>query len=338
MNKIRLLSLFSGIGAFEKALRNLKIPYELIGFSEIEPISIKSYLLLYGESESKNLGDITKINEKELPDFDLMTYGFSCQPFSSQGSRKGFCDNKNGNLFFDSIRIAKEKQPKWMVAENVKGLMNHDHGNTIRTVLKTLNDIGYNNYYKLLNSSRYGSAQKRERIFIVSIRKDIDDGSFRFNMGQKPYVFVKDIIDPIIKNKDRKLGLRYIPWINKEYHLNKPNITKHGLIILVDLFKQGYQKTGFETLDKIYSINGLSPTLLTSNPNIYAEINGALTGKEKLKLQGFTDNDYEKIKFLSENQLIFVTGNSITVNVLESIFKRLFNRKDSPKLNQYPLI
>jgi DNA (cytosine-5)-methyltransferase 1 len=92
---IKLLSLFSGIGAFEKALINLKIPYDLIGFSEIEPISIKAYCALYNVNENKNLGDITKINEKELKDFDLMTYGFSCQPFSSQGARKGFCDNKN---------------------------------------------------------------------------------------------------------------------------------------------------------------------------------------------------------------------------------------------------
>ena len=324
MEKIKLLSLFSGIGAFEKALTNLQIPFELVGFSEIKKISIDAYCALYNVDESKNLGDITKINEKEIPNFNLMTYGFSCQPFSSQGLRKGFCDDKNGNLFFDSMRIAKLKQPKWMIAENVRGLMNHDNGNTIRTVLKTLNNIGYNNYYKLLNSSRYGVAQNRERIYIVSIRKDIDNYTFKFNIGQNPYIFVKDIIDPTIKNEDRILIKRYIPWINKEYHLYKSNITKSGLIILVDILKQKYRKTGFSSIDKILSINGLSTTLITSQSVPFYEIGGILTGKERLKLQGFTDEDYEKIKFLSENQLRFVTGNSITVNVLEMIFKSLF--------------
>jgi DNA (cytosine-5)-methyltransferase 1 len=333
MEKIKILSLFSGIGAFEKALTNLKIPFELVNFSEIEKISIDAYCALHDINESKNLGDINLVNEKEIPDFDLMTYGFPCQAFSSQGCRLGFDDPTKGNLFFESIRIAKEKQPKWMIAENVKGLITHDHGNTIRTVLKTLNDIGYNNYYKLLNSSRYGVAQNRERIFIVSIRKDIDNHIFQFDMGRNPYVFVKDIIDPTIKNEDRKLGLRYIPWINKEYHLHKPNITKNRLIILVDLLKQKYIKVGFSSRDKILGINGLSTTLTTDNsyPTFY-DIGGVLTGKERLKLQGFTDEDYEKIKFLSESQLAFVTGNSITVNVLEMIFTKLFNI-EKPKEN-----
>ena len=206
MNKLKLLSLFSGIGAFEKALTNLKIPFELINFSEIEKISIKGYCALHNVNEDKNLGDITKINEKEIPDFDLMTYGFPCTSFSNQGCRLGFAHPTKGNLFFDSIRIAKEKQPKWMIAENVRGLMNHNNGNTIRTVLKTLNDIGYNNYYKLLNSSRYGIAQYRERIYIVSIRKDIDNHTFKFNTGKNPYIFIKDIIDLTIKNEDRYIS------------------------------------------------------------------------------------------------------------------------------------
>ena len=341
---IKVLSLFSGIGAFEKALTNLEISFELVGFSEIDKPAIKGYCALHNTNEDKNFGDINKIDEKNIPDFNLMTYGFPCQSFSSQGLRKGFCDADKGNLFFESMRIAKEKKPKWMIAENVKGLITHDSGNTIKVVLKTLNNLGYNNYYKVLNSSRYGVAQNRERIFIVSIRKDIDDGLFKFDMGRSPHVFVKDIIDPTTKT--RKLGRRYKPWINKEYHLNKPNITKSGLIILVDMLKQKYRKTGFSSSDKILSINGLSPTLLhtsfmsTDCPMFY-EINGSVTGKERLKLQGFNDSDCEKVKFLSEIELGQIAGNSITVNVLEMIFNNLFkcNRKLSyQKSNQQILL
>ena len=344
MNKIKLLSLFSGIGAFEKALINLNINYELIGFSEIDKSAIKAYCALHNESESKNLGDITKVNEQNIPDFDLMTYGFPCQSFSSQGCRLGFDDPTKGNLFFDSIRIAKEKKPKWMIAENVKGLINHDNGNTIRTVLKTLNNIGYNNYYKLLNSSRYGVAQSRERIFIVSIRKDIDDRTFKFDIGQKPYVFVKDIIDPTIKNEDRYITNRLKIFINKKYHYKNAKINKNCIFLLCSPIDQKYIKTGFKSRDRIFSINGLSPTLLSSGgfsyPTFY-EINGAVMGRERLKLQGFTNEDYEKIKFLSENKLVEVTGNSITVNVLEMIFNNLFKcncKLSYQKSNQQSLL
>jgi DNA (cytosine-5)-methyltransferase 1 len=324
MEKIKLLSLFSGIGAFEKALINLKINYELVGFSEINESAIKAYCALYNVDENKNFGDINKIDEKNIPDFNLMSYGFPCQSFSSQGLRKGFCDPKVGNLFFESMRIAKEKKPKWMIAENVKGVIYHDNGNTMKIILKTLNNLGYNNYYKVLNSARYGVAQNRERIFIVSIRKDIDDYTFKFDMGRNPYVFVKDIIDPNIKNEDRKLIKLYKPWINKKYHLHKPNITKSGLSILVDMSKQNYIKAGFKYRNRILSINGLSPTLLTNTPIVFYEIMGEMTGKERLRIQGFTDKDYRKIKFLNEKQLEFITGNSITVNVLEMIFNNLF--------------
>jgi DNA (cytosine-5)-methyltransferase 1 len=229
-----------------------------------------------------------------------------------------------------------------MIAENVKGLMNHDNGNTIRTVLKTLNDLGYNNYYKLLNSSRYGVAQHRERIFIVSIRKDIDDHTFKFDLGRKPYVFVKDIIDSNVKNEDRYITARLKPYLNKKYHYHKLNISQNEIIELCNLLKQKYIKVGFSSRDKILDINGLSPTLTTDNsyPTFYA-LGGVLNGKERLKLQGFENEDYDKIKFLNENQLGFITGNSITVNVLEMIFNNLFkcNHKLSyQKSNQQTLM
>lgn len=119
--------MFSGIGAFEKALERLKIPYELVGYCEIDPFASKAYSLLHGVPESMNLGDITKLNEKILPDnIDLITYGFPCQDISIAGLQKGFTDvngeKTRSGLFFDALRIIEHTQPQVAIAENVKNL------------------------------------------------------------------------------------------------------------------------------------------------------------------------------------------------------------------------
>ena len=150
--KLKLLSLFSGIGAFEEALKNIGVDFELINYCEFDPQIAKAYSLIHNVSEDLNLGDINKVDETKLEDFDLMTYGFPCQSFSAQGKRLGFEDETRGNLFFESMRIAKHKKPKYMVAENVKGLISHDKGNTFKIILETLESIGYNNYYKITTS------------------------------------------------------------------------------------------------------------------------------------------------------------------------------------------
>src|SRR5690625_3435809 len=117
-------------------------------------------------------GDITKIDEKEIPNHDILTAGTPCQSFSVAGKRKGF-DDTRGTLFFDVARVAKEKQPKVVWIENVKGLVNHDKGNTLDTMIQTLNDIGYVIDFEVLNSKYFGVPQNRERIFIVAIREDL---------------------------------------------------------------------------------------------------------------------------------------------------------------------
>lgn len=182
---IKYLSLFSGIGAFEKALERLKIPYELVGYCEIDPFASKTYSLLHGVPESMNFGDITKLNEKILPDgIDLITYGFPCQDISIAGLQKGFTD-ENGEktrsgLFFDALRIIEHTQPKIAIAENVKNLTSKKFSRQFETVLNSLNEAGYNNHYRVLNAMDYEIPQNRERVLIVSIRKDIDTGIFEF--------------------------------------------------------------------------------------------------------------------------------------------------------------
>ena len=203
---IKTLSLFSGIGGFEKALKNIGVEYDLVGYSEIDKFASKSYSVIHEVPETKNLGDITKINEKELPrDIDLVTYGFPCQDISSAGYGKGLF-NEDGTktrsgLFFDALRIIEETKPKYAIAENVKALTSKKFKSEFELVLKSLDEIGYNNYYQVLDAKNYGIPQHRERVFIVSIRKDIDNGKFEFPEPFELKLRLKDMLENEVDKK-----------------------------------------------------------------------------------------------------------------------------------------
>lgn len=213
---MKVLSLFSGIGAFEKALDNLGVPYELAAYCEIDKYASKSYQAIHGVSETKNLGDITKVDEKKLPkDIDLITYGFPCQDISLAGKQKGLF-NEDGTqtrsgLFFEALRIIEETQPRVAIAENVKNLTSKKFAVQFGIVLDSLKAAGYNNYFQVLNAKDYGIPQNRERVFIVSIRKDIDNGEFKFPKAFPLELRLKDMLDDEVDEK---------------YYLSESNILK----------------------------------------------------------------------------------------------------------------
>ena len=206
---MNLLSLFSGIGAFEKALDNEGIKYNLVNYCEIDKYPRRSYATIHNVSEALNLIDVTKVDTSNLSDIDLITYGFPCQDISQAGNQKGFTD-KNGErtrsgLFFEALRIIKDLKPKYAIAENVKALTSKKFKTEFEMVLSSLNGAGYNNYYDVLNAKDYGIPQNRERVFIVSIRKDIDDGFFCFPAPQPLNIRLKDILED---NVDEKFYLK----------------------------------------------------------------------------------------------------------------------------------
>lgn len=203
---IRLLSLFSGIGAPEKALKNLGIDYDLVGYSEIDKYASKAYSLIHNIPESKNLGDITKIDTDNLPeDIDLITYGFPCQDISIAGRQRGFTDadgkRTRSGLFFEALRIIQRTQPKVAIAENVKGLTGKKFAAEFKIVLDSLNEAGYNNYWKVLNSKDYGIPQNRERVFIISVRKDIDCGYFIYPNKVPLTLKLRDVLEQNVAEK-----------------------------------------------------------------------------------------------------------------------------------------
>ena len=161
---MKYIELFAGIGGFRSALD--KLGYECVFSSEIDKYARQSYKALYGHESS---GDITKIDVYDIPDHEILVGGFPCQAFSIAGVRKGFEDTR-GTLFFEIIRIASAKNPKWLMLENVKGLLSHDGGKTFDVMCACLNDIGYAIDFKVLNSKHYGVPQNRERIFIIANR------------------------------------------------------------------------------------------------------------------------------------------------------------------------
>lgn len=305
---MKVLSLFSGIGAFEKALDRLDVSYELVGFSEIDKYAIDSYCAIHNVDKSMNLGDITKIDTQALPkDIDLITYGFPCQDISLAGKQKGLF-NEDGSqtrsgLFFEALRIIEDTQPKVAIAENVKNLTGKTFKPQFEIVLKSLEEAGYNNYWKVLNAKDYGVPQNRERVFIVSIRKDIDTGRFAFPEGLPLSIRLKDVLDSevdekyylkntkdfFIKNsfdmEQKGNGFRFDPHVRKNADIAKTITTRAGgrmddnFVLDIDSESSTFKFDssnedlikmiglldikGNEQVRRVYDVDGLSPTLNT---------------------------------------------------------------------------
>lgn len=293
---MKYFSTFSGIGGFE-----LGFPthFKCVGFSEIDKYANQVYQSHF--PNHKPYGDITKINEKELPDFDLLCGGFPCQAFSIAGKRGGFEDTR-GTMFFHLARIAKQKQPRLLLFENVKGLLSHDKGRSFETILRTLDEIGYNAEWKVLNSKDFGVPQNRERVFIVGYLR----GECRpevFSFGEEPSEDFRRVGEDINYHKGTntlKKSRRQLIQINNPTHSN----------------------------NRVYSPSGLSPTINTmQGGNRQPFITEGtrirkLTPTECERLQGFPDGWTEG---LSDTQRYKCLGNAVTVNVIKYLSKKLMH-------------
>lgn len=268
---IKLFSLFSGIGAFEKALSRLNIKYELVGFSEIDKFAVKSYCAIHNITEDKNYGDITKIDEKELPDFDIMTWGFPCQDISIAGKMEGIKEGKTrSGLYYEGYRILKEKLPKYSIIENVKNLTSKRFEKEFKSILEDIKKLGYTNYWQVLNAKDYGIPQNRERVFIISIRNDVDNNKFQFPQKQDLKLKLKDILEEQVEEK------YYLSEnaIGKLIEINNSEIKEKSSILIKDGSKVGYTKANVgDSINYSYLNNlkkrgrvgkGVAQTILTT--------------------------------------------------------------------------
>jgi len=306
--KYKIIDLFAGIGGIRSGFENVfKKDCSIVFSSEIDENAKKTYYFNYKDVP---YGDITKIDEKEIPSHDIILAGFPCQAFSVAGYRKGFEDTR-GTLFFDVARIAAYHKPKIMFLENVKGFVGHDNGNTFKVVKQTLQDLGYKVFTKVLNSKDFGVAQNRERIYIVAFLDNSVEFEFPKKMDTQVSIhnFLEDKVD------------------ENFYYNNKPLYEKI--------------KTDIKSKDTLYqwrrqyvreNKNNLCPTLTANmgtgghNVPILKDDKGIrkLTPRECINFQGFP----KKFKFpkdLALSHQYKQAGNSVTVSVIEAIAKEIKN-------------
>jgi DNA (cytosine-5)-methyltransferase 1 len=313
--KFRFMDFCAGIGAGRLGLE--RVGGYCVGYSEILNNSIKTYNTIHNAHFDKNYGDLTKIDIKTLPDFEVMIAGFPCQTFSVMGQRKGF-DDERGKIIYHLIEILKGKNVPYFILENVKGIVNHDKGKTIKTIVSALANANYVVDYKILNSANYGVPQMRERVYIVGIRKDkLTHGKFIWACEQA----LPNLQDYLCDVDSGILDINNIifqKYLNNKYNKGKYNIN--------EILKENYTVIDTRQSDlRVYK--GKVPTLRTGRHGILYTLNGQLhklSGYESLLLQGF-DKDKAQIavKVMQEKHLLEQAGNAMTVNVIELIAKSL---------------
>jgi DNA (cytosine-5)-methyltransferase 1 len=349
---LKVLSLFSGIGAFEKALSNMGVPFTLVNYCEIDKYASKAYSLIHDIPEDKNLGDITLVDTDKLEDFDLMTFGFPCQDISVAGKGAGIKEGTRSGLYYEGYRILKAKLPKYSIIENVKALISKKHKESFEMILKDLEDLGYTNYWQVLNGKDYGIPQNRERVFIISIRGEHEPYEFPlpFDNGlrlkdmledevdEKYYISDEKIKGLIERLKDKNQDISYC--IDSNYWKGttpKQFLEKSRRQLVAELNKLiqvgEVDIKGNESIRRVYSPEGVSPTLTDMQgghrqpkvvePNYRIR---KLTPKECWRLMGFDDSDIDKCinAGISNTQLYKMAGNSVMVKKLECILRKLF--------------
>ena len=298
---IRFIDLFAGIGGFRYAIQNagekFNLKVECVLSSEIDKECQKVYRENFGEEPE---GDITQIAAESVPDHDILLAGFPCQPFSIIGSLKGFEDAR-GTLFFDIARILQAKKPTVFVLENVKLLVGHNKGETIKRIMGTLEDLGYHATYKILNALDFGLPQKRERVFIVGFREPCFFDWPKKNIPMKP---LSEILE---KNVPKQyFASEYI----RKKRLSKQSPTKEPTI-------------WHENKAGNISTYPFSCALRAGASYNYLLVNGErrLTSREMLRLQGFQDT----FKIIcSYTQTRKQSGNSLPVPVAQAIIENVF--------------
>lgn len=320
IDDLQFIDFCSGIGAGRLGLEKLGL--NCLGFSEIDEKAEMTYRLFFGEEE-KNFGDLMKINPIKLPSFDLMIAGFPCQSFSINGQRKGMNDER-GQIIFGLIRIMKAKKLKYFILENVKGLVNHEGGQSLKIILAELDKAGYKVFSKVLNSRDHGVPQMRERIYFVGIRRDLIniDQEFIWPKAKKIPKIAKYLIDEdnlefkvgdkLYNTFSRYLNNRY----NKDKYLEKEILSKELLVI----------DTRQSDL-RLYE--GQIPTLRTGRHGLmYVRSNSfrKLSGFEALLLQGFPKRMAKKTKGkISDSNLLSQAGNAMTVSTIEVLGQKLLD-------------
>lgn len=309
---MNFIDLCAGIGGGRLGLE--KAGLKCVAHAEIDPNPEKTYTLFFGEE--KNYGDLMNINTQELPQFDFLIGGFPCQTFSIVGKRAGF-EDKRGLVIFGIEKILKECNVKYFILENVKGLVNHNKGKTLKEIEKLLRNAGYDLFHKVICSVDCGIPQIRERIYFVGIQKGLMKKPFHFPDPIMP----KPISEFLIDEKSEVLDMSS-PTFQK-YLKNKYN---KGRVDLSQILENDYWVIDTRQSD-LRVQKQFCPTIRTGRQGLYYVKNRqlrAISGKESLLLQGFPIELADKASgIIPESKIKAQAGNAMTVNVIERIAKEI---------------
>lgn len=316
------VDLFAGIGGirlgFDQAFKN---DIETVFISEWDKKAVETYKANFNDA-IEVVGDITKVDEKDIPNHDILLAGFPCQAFSLAGQKKGFADVR-GTLFFDVARIIKYHKPKVVFCENVKNLVSHDRGRTFKVIKEVLDELQYKVFYKVLNSKNFGVPQNRERIYIVAFRNDVAPDNFTFLEKTDDTKIIKDIVEEQEVSSKYYLSTSYLNSLkkHKERHISKGN----GF---------GYEIRELNTIAGAIVCGGMGRERnlivdkrlkdFTPVTHIKGEVNKEyirkMTPREWARLQGFPD---EFRLIVADTHLYKQFGNSVTVPVIKAIAEQI---------------
>lgn len=360
MTKIRYFDMFAGIGGFRTGLTNAGDFFMPIGWCEIDKYAQKAYRALYETEGEYFCEDATRINPDDIPDFDLITAGFPCQPFSVSGRRLGFSDTR-GTLFHEIVRVAEARRPPYLLLENVPGLLNHEGGQTFGTILAAIHELGYSLEWCVHNSACFGVPQQRRRVFIVgyldsrlsgkifpvpsshakALKQIIPGGQ-----GQRVYstegastcltsqgggwgaktglYFVDMNAEPKVTHKARCITARQDSGIsNHKGEHSGVIITGARAVLTPEREKVRQQGRRMKEPDEpMFTL-----TAMDEHGVEYDGLVRRLMPKECFRLQGFTDEQFDILERIGipESQLFKMAGNSVTTNVITAIGRKLID-------------
>lgn len=332
VGRFTFIDLFCGIGGFREAMDQLG--GECVFSSDLDDDAKEIYEQNFGERPS---GDITKIDACEIPNHDVLCAGFPCQAFSISGKRKGFEDETKGTLFYDVVRIGKHHQPKVIFIENVKNIIQHDKGNTLKIILNSLDEIGYNTHHAILNASDFGIPQARERAYFICTRKDLGDVGFMF---PKPTEHQVSLIDFLETGVPHKILKKYTPVYKAGLDLARLSEDRRNKPIQIGHVHYGGQG------DRIYNPYGHAITLSANGGGNFSKSGGyyidgyprKLTPRECANIMGFPKNfKLHKVENTARRQF----GNSVVVPLIKLIFENVIQTRiliDQPEQFKKPFV
>ena len=315
MNKLKVFETFAGYGGAHYGLKRTKVDFEVIGISEVDKHAVELYNKNF--PNIKNFGDITKIQTEELPDFNLFTGGFPCQPFSTAGLGLGELDMR-GTLFYDIIRIVTTKKPEFVLLENVKGFLSKKHRPTLHKIISEFENLGYKIFVELLNTKDFGIPQNRERVWIFATLNSNFDFTYKISPQKENLTFrVKDFVDKNVDEnlyKTKKQIDRLIELHNVDFNVN--------------------ETLCFDVYNKKIKTDGICPTITEPHHNSLRIVEPPQNGEykvrkvsvsEQFRLMGFKENEVDFAN-QSYTQLGNRCGNGWDVNLVGKIFSKIFKQ------------